>query len=223
MGQLPLELGFAPRYGADDFLVDASNADAYDTIVRWPEWSDRVTVLVGPEGSGKTHLASIWSEAAGAQTWQGDRLREASPTDVAQSNVVIDDADRVGGAEATLFHVLNIAREGRCFLLLTARQAPDQWRLQVPDLLSRLRLAPLLQLEAPSDDLIRAVLVKLLLDRQLLVDQAVVDFAAIRIHRSLGRVRRLVEALDRTSLANNRRITRPVVTEVLAEILDVDD
>ena len=223
MGQLPLELGFAPRYGADDFLVEASNADAYDTIVRWPEWLDRVTLLVGPEGSGKTHLASIWAEAAGARRWRGDSLGKVSPTEVAQSNIVIDDADQVAGAEATLFHVLNIARESGSFLLLTARQAPDQWQLRVPDLLSRLRLAPLLRLAAPSDDLIRAVLVKLLLDRQLLVDQAVVDFAALRIHRSLGRVRRLVEALDRTSLANNRRITRPVVTEVLAEILDVDD
>lgn len=223
MAQLPLELGFPPRYGSEDFIVAASNSDVNATLARWPDWSDYAAVLVGPEGSGKTHLASVWANRSGARWYGGDSLTDVDPTALGESNAVIDDADRVGGAEAVLFHILNLGRESGHSLLLTAQHPPDLWELRVADLLSRLRLAPLLRLEAPSDDLIRAVLVKLFVDRQLTVDPSVIDYLALRMDRSLGTARRLVEALDRISLAAGRRITRMIAAEALAGVLDQPD
>ena len=220
MAQLPLDLAFPPRYGAEDFLVDPSNADAHATLMRWPDWPDRVALLVGPEGSGKTHLAAIWAGRAAASRFAGAALGDAAPSEIAESHAWIDDADRIGAAETILFHLLNLVRESGSFLLLTAEQPPDRWNLRLPDLLSRLRLAPLLRLDPPSDALIRAVLVKLLMDRQLVVDQSVIDYAALRMDRSLGTARRLVEALDQASLAAGRRITRNVVADVMANLLD---
>ena len=223
MGQLTFDLGFPPRYGAEDFLVSASNAESHDFLRRWPDWSDHVAILVGPEGAGKTHLGSIWADRASAVHLDGAALSSADPRIAAGGNLLIDDADQLGSAEAILFHIVNLVRGNGTFLLATARQPPNLWELKVPDLLSRLRLAPLLHLQAPDDDLLRAVLVKLCRDRQLVVDESVIDYVALRLERSLGAARRLVEALDRTSLAEGRRITRPVAADVLAAVLDVDD
>ena len=137
-------------------------------------------------------------------------------------NHVIDDADRIGRGEANVFHALNRLREQGRSVLLTAQSAPDAWRLRTPDLLSRLRLAPVLQLEAPDDILVRAVLIKLFADRQLVVDATVVDYLARRMERSISAARHLVSRLDNTNLARGGRITRATAADVLAS-LEPDD
>ena len=154
---------------------------------------------------------------------RGTRLEPAAlqldnlPT-LVEPMLLIDDVDRSPVPERALFHLFNQVHERRQFLLLTAKAPPDRWGLGIPDLLSRLRLAPVLSLQAPDDDLLRAVLVKLFLDRQLSVDAGVVEYLTRHLERSLGAARRLVDALDRTSLASQRRITRPVAGEVLASL-----
>jgi chromosomal replication initiation ATPase DnaA len=128
---------------------------------------------------------------------------------------VIEDADRVGACETQLFHLLNLIRDEKSHLLLTARRPPDGWGLKTPDLLSRLRLAPLVQIEAPDDDLMRAVLVKLFTDRQLVVDEAVVAYLVLRLDRSFDAARTMVDALDRAALSLNRKVTRGMAAKIL--------
>ena len=218
MGQLALDLAFAPRYGADDFLVTPANEDAHATLARWPAWPGQVLLLAGPDGSGKSHLAAIWAATAAARQIEAADLQDQAPTDLVQTPLLIEDADRDALPEEALFHLLNRVREAGTHLLITARTPPDLWGLMIPDLLSRLRLAPLLRLKAPDEDLLRAVLVKLFIDRQLSVESSVVDYLALRLDRSLGAARRLVDALDKASLQSHRRITRPVAAETLAAL-----
>ena len=117
-----------------------------------------------------------------------------------------------------MFHLLNLVAEQRGSLLLTARRAPDLWRLQIPDLLSRLRRAETVTITAPDDALVRAVLVKLLLDRQLSVDHGVVEYVAARLGSSLDAARAFVAALDQVSLARGTRIGRNLAGEVLRRL-----
>jgi chromosomal replication initiation ATPase DnaA len=105
-------------------------------------------------------------------------------------------------------------------LLITAREMPETWGLSTADLLSRLRLAPRVVIEAPDDALMRAVLVKLLIDRQLIVDTNVVEYAALRLDRDLDAARSFVAALDREGLARGKRITRSMASEVLQIFLE---
>lgn len=218
MDQLPLDLAFEPSFADTDFLVTAANAVAHATLMRWPDWPSRVMLLLGPEGAGKSHLARIWASQAGARSVDAAALADIPLSSTIERALLIDDADHCGAPEATLFHLLNGVREAGIHLLMTAQLPPDRWGLATNDLLSRLRLAPLLRLEAPDEAMMRAVLVKLFVDRQLLVDSTVVDYLAVRLDRSLGVARQLVQALDRASLANHRRITRPVAAEVLAAL-----
>jgi chromosomal replication initiation ATPase DnaA len=222
--QLAFDLPVDPRFGREDFLVSPSNEQAYTRVESWPEWSDTVLVLSGPRGSGKSHLAAIW--AATAHAWTVDAFEvvpQQVPHLVSGGALAIEDIDRVERDEAALFHLLNLAREKRAFVLLTCEKPPDQWGLRTPDLLSRLRLAPSVSIGAPDDALLKAVLVKLFVDRQLVVDTSVVDYIALRIERSLAKADELVKILDKEALSRGRRVSRAIAAEILGASQDMDD
>lgn len=213
--QMTLDLAGAPRFGVDDFMVSASNEAAFAAIERWPDWAAPWLLLTGPRGAGKSHLAAIWAERAGARIVSAAALDGVDPSTLAAGPLAVEDADQIGGAEAALFHLLNLMRESGAPLLMTAGSEPSGWGLRTPDLLSRLRLAPTVALEAPDDALMRAALVKLFVDRQLSVDVGVVELLALHLDRSLDAARRCVEALDARSLAERRRITRAMAREAV--------
>jgi chromosomal replication initiation ATPase DnaA len=127
--------------------------------------------------------------------------------------LVIEDCERGPQDEAALFHLLNLMRARAGGVILTARTAPNAWGLHTPDLISRLRLAPSVRIQPPDDALLKAVLVKLFLDRQLIVDTGVIDAVALRIPRSFAQARAVVHAIDRASLERGRRVTRTFASE----------
>lgn len=212
--QLAFELAGAPSYGAEDFLVGPSNEDAYSLIESWPAWADPVLVLIGPEGSGKTHLAAIWAQRSHA--WRvpvGDITATRVPELASGGALVIEDCGLGPVDEAALFHLLNLIRARAGSVIITARTAPDHWGIATPDLISRLRLAPSVEIRHPDDALLKALLVKLFLDRQLIVDTGVIDAVALRIPRSFAQARAVVQAIDRASLERSRRVTRAFAAE----------
>jgi chromosomal replication initiation ATPase DnaA len=222
--QLAFDLPLDPRFGAEDFLVSPSNEQAYGRIESWPDWPDTILLLVGPRGSGKSHLASIW--ATNARAWTVDAsgiTQDKVPHLVSNGALAIEDMDRGERDEAALFHLLNLAREKKASVLITSETQPDRWGLRTPDLLSRLRLAPSVSLEAPDDALLKAVLVKLFVDRQLVVDTSVVDYIALRIERSLAKASELVALLDKEALSRGRRVSRAIAAEILGAALETDD
>jgi chromosomal replication initiation ATPase DnaA len=222
--QLTLDLPLKPRYGREDFLVSPSNERAYGLIERWPDWPDTVLLLAGPKGSGKSHLAAIWAEAA--HGWTVDAFEvtmDRVPHLVSNGALVIEDIGSGEADEPALFHLLNLARERQAYVVLTSAVPAELLPIRTPDLKSRLRLAPSVSLEPPDDALLRAVLVKLFVDRQLVVDTSVVDFLTLRIERSLAAAAEVVAELDREALSRGRRITRPMAAELLGRAVGTDE
>jgi len=216
--QLVLDWPHTPSYAREDFLEAPGNAQAMKTIIAWPDWPTRTLMLVGPGGAGKSHLATIWARQASARAVDAAALtRDALPEIAEARALLIEDADRGGGDEAALFHLLNLARERGVDALITARAPPDAWGLKTADLLSRLRLAPIVELDAPDLELTQAVLVKLFNDRQLAVEPALIGYIALRIERSLDAARALVAALDREALARGGPVTRAMAARLLRD------
>jgi chromosomal replication initiation ATPase DnaA len=217
--QLTLELAAEPGFERENFVVSGSNEQAYAMIELWPGWPDPMLLVLGPKGSGKSHLGTIWAAIAKAAIQPAASLAAADIDALASAGpLLLEDADAIGESEARLFHLVNLMRERDTALVITAKAPPDAWSLRTADLLSRLRLAPAVALGPPDDALMRAVLVKLLVERQLVVDTNVVGYIALRLERSLDAARAFIDALDREALARQRRISRAMAADVLRSI-----
>lgn len=217
--QLLLDLPVRTALGRDDFFVSDANAAAVAGIEAWQDWPHGKMVLVGPEASGKTHLAHVWAAMTSARVVEAETLAEVSPDDIGPA-LVVEDADRITGdaAETALFHLHNsvLGQGGR--LLLTARSDPARWPVSLPDLKSRMQQAGVLKLQGPDDALLSAVMVKLAADRQLALGPDLISYAVLRMERSFVAARQLVQAIDARALRDKTRPTKPMIATLLAEL-----
>lgn len=211
--QLLLPFPHAPGYDSRDFLPAASNREA----LAWLEtdWPDRRLALWGPPGCGKSHLLHIWAERTGAQMLMGQTLRDLDGMPDGGA-VALDDADTIG-SEPLLLHLLNTARDRGLRVLLSGRTPPSRWPIRLPDLSSRLRAMIAVEIRPPSDDLLAALLMHLLSDRQLTVAQSVQDLLLTRLPRSPAILRQVVAQLDRDSLASGKAITKSMAMRIVEE------
>jgi len=200
--QVPLSFPVHQSYAADDFMPLPCNEQALDWIEKFPDWSYPVLLLYGEKGCGKTHLLKLWADKAG------------------DKGIAIDDVELMFGddeAERELFHKINQAREDGGFLMLTLSKNIGQQTIALPDLASRLRAAPSVEILHPTETDLQAVLVKLFHDRQLRVEPGVLAYILPRIERSFTAINDLVDKIDKAALAEKRAVTVPLVRDVLVE------
>ena len=200
-------------YGSTDLILTVANAEAFTWLGSSHAWPNRRLSLYGPEGSGKTHLLHAFAERNSANLILGETLRHL-PNVLRNQTLAIDDADTVPEPE-TLLHLLNAAAEARIPVLLAGRTPPAHWPISLPDLTSRLRATTAVALGQPDDALLRALLARLLAERQLRVDPAIHDYLLARLPRHGGALREAACRLDRLSLASGRAVTRAMAAEVL--------
>lgn len=214
--QLAFDLPSQTTYRRADFFPTQANAEALAAIDRWQDWQGAKLLLIGPAGSGKTHLLHLWAEAAGAQVVAAAALAQADLPDLARTPVAVEDAEQIAGdaaGEAALFHLHNMMSvQG---LLISAAKPPRDWGVALPDLLSRMQAISIAALAPPDDALLSAVLVKLFSDRQITVPPNLISYLVQRMDRSLAAARVLVAQLDATALARGRPVTRALAAEVL--------
>ena len=214
--QFAFALPHAESLTRDNFLEGAGNAAGLALVDAWPEWPARTMFLVGPDGSGKSHLAAIWAEQSGARSLSAQALDIAAvPRALATGALVLEDLSPTAFDERALFHLLNLARQDEAYILITAREAPATMPVALSDLRSSLRACPVVTLLPPDDQLFRALILKLAADRQLTIDEAVVSYLATRIERSYAAARQTVALLDNESLRLGRPVTRALAAELL--------
>ena len=215
--QMAFDLGQRETFARADFFPSPANAAGWAAVMGWQGWPMGRLLLCGPAGSGKTHLAHVWAAEAGAMLMPARALIGADPTTL-PPRLAVEGAEALAGdpaGEEALFHTLNrlAAIDGR--LLLTARHAPRDWGLRLPDLLSRLQSMALARLSPPDDALLAAVLVKLFADRQIAVPPNLIPYLSARIERSIAAARAIVAALDARALGEGRPVTRALAAELL--------
>nr|WP_318272652.1 chromosomal replication initiator DnaA [Paracoccus saliphilus] len=225
--QLTLDLTTPPAHARADFLPAPANHAALAALDRPQDWPQGRMLLIGPEGSGKTHLAAFWAAENGARRISAAALRPDAADLLATEGgaVVVEDADHAGfaaGAEQALFHLWNLCAPRDCLLLLTARTPPRDWGLVLPDLRSRMDAMPQVHLGPPDEALLAAVMVKLFADRQLSVPAGLIDWLVLHTDRDLGLARRLVTAMDNAAMAQKGPVTRRIAAELLDKLTERD-
>jgi len=210
-GQLPFDLPPRNAMGAADFVALRSNEAALALIEAWPDWPASALAVHGPAGCGKTHLGHVFQEKAG-----DGALFLTAPEDLPdlpERPILVLDEPRLD--ETAFFHLLNRVKNEGGSLLILSREAPARWDVKLPDLASRLKAVPSVEVAAPDDALLAAVLVKHFADRQINVAPDVIDYLLKHIERSFAAAAEIAERLDRAALAEGRAITIPLVRRVL--------
>lgn len=195
--QMVLPLRWKAAQGQKDFFVSKANRDAVSFLDGWSTWPLPAALLIGPAGSGKSHLAAIFARRANARLW--------------------DDADRSISEEA-LFHAWNAAMDERRPLLMTARSVPADWNLMLADLKSRLAATPRVQIRSPDDAMLEAVFRKQWRDRGIDASEEVTAYVLSRIERSFEGLAKAVEALDKAAMSQQRALTIPLAREVFLDL-----
>lgn len=215
--QIPLPFEAPAKLSREDFIVGPANSAAVGFIDSWPNWPAPAASLHGPAGSGKTHLSSVWAQRAGADVVAAAALEPALLAQIDPHRpLAIEDLDRAplpAAAETALFALIERGQA----MLLTGREAPAAWPVQLPDLASRYRALLSFPLWGPDDALLTALAKKLFSDRQLTVPDAVVNQMLRALERSPGAIRDFVAKADAAALALKRPVTPGLIRELLGK------
>ena len=216
--QLGFDLPARAALGRDDFMVAPSNAVALAMIDNWQNWPLAKLVLTGPTGSGKSHLTHVWASESGARIVSASDLDAYDLDALAHQPVAVESVETIRedlANQTALFHLHNLLQSAGLPLLMTGMKPPNLWGLSLPDLQSRVDAAGHAALDPPDDILLGAVMAKLFADRQLTPRADVIPYLVTRMERSFAAARQIVAALDNTSLARQKPVTRKLASELL--------
>ncbi|WP_332061090.1 DnaA regulatory inactivator HdaA [Bartonella sp. CB74] len=218
--QLPLNFSYTSVFQFDDLVVTESNRMAFQLIDHWPNWVFPIAILVGKEGSGKTHFANIWAQKTRALNIHRNEIDQAIAAASLGRSFLIEDIDAGEISETGLFHLINSIKQAnldahQATLLITARTVPSMWNLKLNDLKSRLNSVMLVAIDQPDDALLTAIAFKLFSDRQIIVHPNTIYYLVSRCERSLFSLKRVIDSVDQLALQRKSKITRTVIGEVL--------
>ncbi len=219
--QLVFDLPYVPSWDEADFFITPQNKHALGLVTQWPDWHAPAAVVFGPPQSGKTFLAKIWQNRSKALFVEPAALAShvwAEPF----VPLALENIDTAAFDETALFHHLNLAREHGSSILLTAQAAPGQWNFTLPDLRSRIRSYPAMEILPPDEEHLAAILVKHFCDRQIEVAPDVISYLIARMERSMAAAQQVTAHIDRLALAERRKITRAFAAKVF-KTLDLDE
>jgi chromosomal replication initiation ATPase DnaA len=206
--QLALDFPTRQAYGRSNFWVAPCNQEAIAWIDKYPDWPTHALFIYGEAGSGKTHLAAIFSDE---RIEAKDLTEEFMPQ---TQKVVVENLEGLKDEKA-LFHLFNRMNEMNGGLLMTARKIPN---FLLPDLQSRIGMTPKAEIKMPDDDTIMSVCAKMFSDKQAIVEPAVLMYIVTRVPRSFEAVRKVVNTVDELSLAQGRRITIYLVKDAIEKL-----
>ena len=204
--QFPLDLALPPDNSAAAFVRGDSNREAVAALADISVWANNILAVIGPKGCGKTHLGHIWAEQHNAISLDGgDGF--VPRRDYRGRALWIDNAS--GADEYTLFTLINLTITGELqALLLSDQNMPSVWDVQLPDLHSRLKNVQVARIAEPDEDLLRAIITKLFMDRGLKVSSDLIEYLLVHADRSVDSLRALIRDLDKKSATEKVNVTR---------------
>lgn len=221
--QAVLDLPVRSLTGRSDFFMASENGQAVALIDSVPNGFNGA-VLVGEKGCGKTHLAHLFAETVLQKTGQKTAILQAADLDVSALTdflaespfAVLENADS-SVDEQELFHLLNTVKSLNGFVLITSHCSPSVWHLSLPDLITRLKALPCVEIKPPGELLMQAVLIKQFSDRQLKVAPEVIAYIVKNMERSFSAASFIVKRADELSLEKKNAVTIPLIRQVLSE------
>ena len=217
LNQLLLDFDYKQNFKDDDFYVSKSNFFAYEVVNKWPKWEKNFLNISGEKNSGKSHLVNIFLRKfngikINSNSLNDDHLKEIK----SYQNIVIEDIN-LNISEKLIYSLINIIDQDNKFLLITSNLPLVELKFQLHDLRSRTKNCLLAKIENPDDELMFALILKNLSDRQIILDKKLIDFIIKRIERSYGKIFEFIYKIDKISLKKKKSIDFKIINEALEE------
>jgi chromosomal replication initiation ATPase DnaA len=217
LNQLILNFDYEQNFKDQDFYVSKSNEFSFKLLNSWPNWERNFLNLIGEKFSGKTHLVNIFlHKFKGIKIEANDITNEFLKKVKIYENIVIENFNNKID-ESLFFTLLNIIDQDNKYLILTSKMPIVDYFFKLDDLNSRSKNFILSNIEKPSDDLMFALILKNLSDRQISIDKKLIDFIIKRIDRSYGKIFDFIYKIDKISLKQKKPIDFKIIKEALGE------
>ena len=201
----------------EDFYVSISNKHILDLFNNWPDWEKNFINIIGENFSGKTHLINIFLKEKGGVIIESNQLNDENLVKIKNfKNIILENVD-LNINEKLLYTLINIIDQEGKYLIITSTRPIVELNFDLGDLRSRANNFLLQNIEKPDDDLIYAIILKNLSDRQILIDKKLINFIVKRINRSYSKIFDFIYKIDETSLKKKKPIDFRIIKEVLGE------
>ena len=217
LNQLILNFNYEQNFKDQDFYVAKSNEFSFKLLNSWPKWEKNFVNLIGQKFSGKSHLVNIFLEKFKGIKIEANELTNNTLKQIKIfENIIIENFnDQID--ENLFFTLLNIIDQDNKYLILTSKKPIVEHLFKLDDLNSRSKNFLLSHIEKPSDDLMFALILKNLSDRQISIDKKLIDFIIKRIDRSYGKIFDFIYKIDEVSLKRKKPIDFKIIKEVLGD------
>ena len=217
LNQLLLDFDYEQNFRDDDFYVGKSNYYAFEIINKWPKWEKNFLNICGEKYSGKTHLTNIFLKKFNGIKLESNLLNDENlKTIKPYQNIVLEDLNlRIN--EKLIYTLFNIVDQDNKFLIITSIMPITEIKFELKDLRSRTKNCLLAKIENPDDELMFALILKNLSDRQITLDKKLIDFIIKKVDRSYGKIFEFIYKIDKISLKKKKSIDFKIINEALGE------
>ena len=217
MSQLIFNFPFTTNYFEEDFFVSSSNFEAYKLIETWPKWPSRNINIYGPSGCGKSHLANILKKKLNSFFINATDISNNSLALIKLKECLIIDNYENNIEENLLYTIINQTHQSNQYVIINSDQPISSLEIKLEDLKSRLNSFSKITIDLPTDDLIKVVLTKNFSDKQIQIDNKLIDFILKHINRSYEDIFNFIKKIDELSLSTGKSININLIKKVLKQ------
>ena len=210
-----LDFAVNESFNENDYYVSSSNYFAKNIIQTWPQWEKKIINITGEKYCGKTHLSTIFKIKSNALYLYSNKINDNSLKRIKLYNsIIIEDLDE-SFDEKLLYSIFNLVEQDNKYLLISSIKPIDTMKFTLPDLVSRLKNCIIAKIEQPDDDLIYAIILKSFSDRQIKLDNKIIDYIIKRIARSYSKMQEFIYKIDELSLKKKKSINFKIIKEII--------
>ena len=217
LNQLIIKFDYEQNFKDDDFYVSGSNKHIFTLLNQWPRWEKNFLNINGEKFSGKTHLVNMFIKKFKGIKFEANSLTDKDLNIIkVHENIILENLDKKIN-EKLIYSLLNIIDLDNKFIIVTSEKPIVDIDFSLADLKSRTKNFLLQKIEKPDDELMFALILKNLSDRQISIDKKLIDFIIKRIDRSYGKIFDFIYKVDELSLKKKRPIDFKIIKEVLGD------
>tara|TARA_B100001057_G_scaffold231615_2_gene231868 strand:+ start:1006 stop:1668 length:663 start_codon:yes stop_codon:yes gene_type:complete len=217
INQQIIKFNYDKNMSNDDFFISKSNKHIFELLNSWPRWEKNFLNICGEKFSGKTHLINIFLKKFKGIKFEANLLNNEKLKEIKiYQNIILENLDK-NVDEKLLYTLLNIIDQDNKYLIVTSNRLIVDIEFELVDLKSRAKNFLLQNIEQPDDELIIALLIKNLSDRQISIQKKLIDYIIKRINRSYGKIFEFIYKIDEVSLKKKKSIDLRIIKDVLGE------